>query len=197
MMLCYGRTSHPSDAPLSEITPPDHGHTTGLSLQGIYYTHLMCTLELRRYVQCINILAIVTVLIVHHICRYKYVCDKSYRCVAAITFLPLLPKLVPSYCPGEEQFIEVGVKAALRDVLHKGVLLYVFHYTTQFGCSYCLPVHTCTCSSMEPLFESPKLDDVLRALVRQTFPEFYPQGMYSKNLLVYKISTSFSFVERD
>lgn len=161
------------------------------------YTIYTCRLELRQYVQCISILAIVTVLIVHHICYYKYVCDKSYRCVAAITFLPFLPKLVPFYCPGEEQFIEVGVKAALRDVLHKGVLLYVFHYTTQFGCSYCLPVHTCTCSSMEPLFESPKLDDVLRALVRQTFPEFYPQGMYSKNLLVYKISTSFSFVERD
>ena len=49
---------------------------------------------------------------------------------------------------------------------------------------------TCTCSSMEPLFESPKLDDDLRALVRQTFPEFYPQGMYSKNLLVYKMLAS-------
>ena len=72
---------------------------------------------------------------------YKYVCDKCYRRVVAITSLPLLPKLVPSYCPGEEQFIEVGVKAALRDVLHKGVLLYVFRYTTQFGCIYYLPVH--------------------------------------------------------
>ena len=34
MTLCYVRTSHPSDAPLSEITPPDHGNTAGLSLQG-------------------------------------------------------------------------------------------------------------------------------------------------------------------
>lgn len=38
------------------------------------------------------------------------------------------PKLIPSYCPSEEQFVEVGVKAALRDVLQKGVLLYVTNW---------------------------------------------------------------------
>ena len=81
--------------------------------------------------------------------------------------------------------------------------------------------HVTTRSSMEPLFESPKLDDDLRALVRQTFPEFYQQGMYVSILVVeftglqnidvtfgerekkmqkwqiqLKFSSNFSFVER-
>ena len=63
-------------------------------------------------------------------CCYKYMHDKKYRHVATITSTHSLTspsKLVPSYCPGEEQFIEVGVKAALKDILHKGVLLYVLH----------------------------------------------------------------------
>ena len=33
------------------------------------------------------------------------------------------------------------------------------------------------CRSVEPLFESSRFDDGLKQLIRETFPEFYPQGL--------------------
>ena len=42
-------------------------------------------------------------------------------------------------------------------------------------CFYCVLVHTCR--SVEPLFESSRFDDGLKQLIRETFPEFYPQGL--------------------
>ena len=39
------------------------------------------------------------------------------------------------------------------------------------------------CSSAEPLFESPRLDDELRLLIKQTFPEFYQPGAHWLKLI--------------
>ena len=48
----------------------------------------------------------------------------------------------------------------------------------------CVYVCVCNCGrmlmhyrSVEPLFESSRFDDALKQLIRNTFPEFYPQGL--------------------
>ncbi|KAL5499807.1 hypothetical protein EMCRGX_G011269 [Ephydatia muelleri] len=62
--------------------------------------------------------------------------------------------LIPSYCPALDKAVECGVKMALTDILHKGVL-----------------------PSFDTLFDSPKLDSDLKAMLKANFFEFYPQGV--------------------
>lgn len=66
------------------------------------------------------------------------------------SLLDFLCRMVLSFCPSQPQIAEVGIKSALKDILNKGVLL-----------------------SLDPIFESPRLDEDLRSLVKSTFPEFF------------------------
>ena len=41
--------------------------------------------------------------------------------------------------------------------------------------------------SVEPLFESSRFDDGLKQLIRDTFPEFYPQGSYVRTYIIKRL----------
>lgn len=76
--------------------------------------------------------------------------------------------MVTSFCPSHAQLAEVGIKAALRDILNKGVLLYV---PTCVHVYVCDNLHSIP-RSLDPIFESPRIDMDLRSLVKTTFSEF-------------------------
>ncbi|XP_064401975.1 integrator complex subunit 3-like isoform X2 [Halichondria panicea] len=68
------------------------------------------------------------------------------------TLLDFICRQASHYHPDLTEVVSEGIKNAFRDILQKGVLL-----------------------SLDPLFESSRLDDNLRALVRETFPELCHQ----------------------
>eukprot|EP00731_Ephydatia_muelleri_P012110 Em0006g1004a len=86
------------------------------------------------------------ILLMHHSLRSHHVMTAS--------LLDFLCRLIPSYCPALDKAVECGVKMALTDILHKGVL-----------------------PSFDTLFDSPKLDSDLKAMLKANFFEFYPQGV--------------------
>lgn len=68
-----------------------------------------------------------------------------------ITLLDFLCRLVPNYCPFLQTEVQSSITTAFRDIVNKGVL-----------------------QSLDPLLSSTKLDEELRAQLKDTFPEFYP-----------------------
>ena len=72
---------------------------------------------------------------------------------------------------------------ALTDILHKGVVPYVVtpigskKYMCNICNNFCLSACLLYCSrSLDTLFDSPKLDNDLKAMLKANFSEFYPQG---------------------
>ncbi|XP_044740759.1 integrator complex subunit 3 [Chrysoperla carnea] len=73
---------------------------------------------------------------------------RSHPAVSA-TLLDFLCRIIPNFCPSLVDKVRAGIFSSLRQILEKRVL----------------PV-------LSPLFDSPKLDRELRAMVRETFKEF-------------------------
>ncbi|CAG2121775.1 unnamed protein product, partial [Medioppia subpectinata] len=79
---------------------------------------------------------------------------RSHPAITA-TLLDFLCRIAQSFCPSLSSLVKAGVKTSLQQILEKRVL-----------------------QSLSPLFDSNKLDRELRAMVRETFPEFCtPDGI--------------------
>ena len=69
--------------------------------------------------------------------------------VISVTLLDFLCRIIPNFCPSLTTHVRKGVCTSLKQIIDKRVL-----------------------ASLTPLFEGSRLDSELRALIKQTFPEF-------------------------